>query len=347
MPTFKRKYPGRMMIPCMDNAPYHHNRGMPSLSGLKNKKELYELMTRGAGDFPGLPEGATLTLPACEGKRAQAMTVTISEEMLGTAHKSKPAIPTVDEMKLSFLDAVRADPNLKHHLNCKLEKCIADHNTSINPHIQLCTEENPQGNSLGWGSFMLWTPPYCPALQPIEEFWGAGKNFAAAHYENDRTMRECVSQLQDGWYGNPKRTDKHGKPKGAVNCGSLVKRAIVAANVKLKQVGGLTGEVGKSTIKLLPGAEFVRGDGETDMFVEHIETVDLTKDDEDEPDVLSMTEDEVQDHTLQLAAQGDHDVVMADDDDTQLQLGLPSSGAAVSAPSDSPAKAAQARAGRF
>jgi len=213
-----------MMIPCMDNAPYHHNRGMPSLSSMKTKKELYELMTKGAGAFPGLPEGATLTLPVVEGKRPTALTVPVTEEMLGTAHKSKPKIPSVEEMKLSFLEAVRADDNLKHHLNCKLEEFIADHNTRINPDMQLCTEENATANHLGWGSFMLWTPPYCPALQPIEEFWGAGKNFAAAHYENDRTMRECIGQLQDGWYGNPDRKDKYGKPKAAVKCGSLVRR---------------------------------------------------------------------------------------------------------------------------
>ena len=140
--------------------------------------------------------------------------------------------------------------------------------------------------------------------------------------------------------GSERSRERHDEPDGPA-------KKLKSSRAQEKR-GGLTGEVGKSTVKLLPGAEFVRGDGETDMFVEHIETVDLTKDDEDEPDVLSMTEDEVQDHTLQLAAQGDHDVVMADDDDTQLlQLGLPSSGAAVSAPSDSPAKAAQARAGRF
>ena len=126
-----------------------------------------------------------------------------------------------------------------------------------------------------------------------------------------------------------------------------MRRAVEAANVKLKQVGGLTGVVGAGTVKLLPGAEIVPGDGETDMFVEHIETVDLTQDEDAEPDVLAMTEDDAQDHMLQLAAQGDHDLLAADDDDAELQLGMPSSGAAVLAPSDSPAKAAQERAGWY
>ena len=83
------------------------------------------------------------------------------------------------------------------------------------------------------------------------------------------------------------------------------------------------------------------------MFVEHIETVDLTQDEDAEPDVLAMTEDDAQDHMLQLAAQGDHDLLAADDDDAELQLGMPSSGAAVLAPSDGPAKVAQERVGRY
>eukprot|EP01046_Picozoa_sp_COSAG06_P059544 COSAG06_NODE_12350_length_1391_cov_8.664861_1_plen_57_part_10 len=47
--------------------------------------------------------------------------------------------------------------------------------------------------------------------------------------------------------------------------------------------------------------------------------VDLTQDEDAEPDVLAMTEDDAQDHMLQLATQGDHDLLAADDDDAELQ----------------------------
>ena len=47
MPTFKEKFPGKIMIPCCDNAPYHHNRGVPSLSGIGKKADLIELMRNG------------------------------------------------------------------------------------------------------------------------------------------------------------------------------------------------------------------------------------------------------------------------------------------------------------
>ena len=264
--------------------------------------------------------------------------------MLDTARKNKPQIPTVEEMKAGFLDAVRKNDDLKHHLQCKLETFIAEENAKVAPEMVLCTEENPTANKYGWGSFMLWTPPYSPKLQPIEEFWGAGKNYAASQYTNDRTMRECVAQLQDGWYGNPAKKTKDGKPKRAVKCGSLVRRSIEHANLTLKRVGGLTGEVGKGTVKVLPGAEIVPGDGDTDMCVPHIEVVDLTQDDGHESNVLSLSAEDHHDLALQLLAQGDHELVLEDDAD--LQLGLPSTGMAVTAPSESPAKRVQQRHGR-
>ena len=349
-PTFKRLHPDKIMIPCMDNAPYHHNRGVPSLSTITTKTDMYKLMTEGASGsdadrFPGLPEGATIPLPVVPGKREATLNVPISEAMLARAHAKKPEIPTLEEMKSGFLAAVKQDSGLKHHLECKLETFIAAENKKIRPDIELCTDEKPTANSYGWRSFMLWTPPYSPKLQPIEEFWGVGKNYTASKYANKRTMRECVAQLQDGWYGNPAVVTRSGAPKGAVKCASLVRRAIEHANVTLKRVGGLTGEVGKGTVKLLPGVEIVPGEGDTDMFVPHVEVVDLTQDDDHEPDVLSLSAEDHHDHTLELVAQGDHELVLAEDD-ADLQLGLPSSGMAISAPSDSPAKRAQERHGR-
>ena len=52
------------------------------------------------------------------------------------------------------------------------------------------------------GYKILWTPPYCPKLQPIEMFWAAGKNHVANLYNTDTTMKHVIRRLQDGWYGN-------------------------------------------------------------------------------------------------------------------------------------------------
>ena len=43
IPVFQRRYPGKHMVLCLDNAPYHHSRGIPSLLSL-NKEQLVNLM---------------------------------------------------------------------------------------------------------------------------------------------------------------------------------------------------------------------------------------------------------------------------------------------------------------
>ena len=43
IPVFKKLYPGKKMILMLDNAPYHHKRGIPSLSGLSKGKLIDEM----------------------------------------------------------------------------------------------------------------------------------------------------------------------------------------------------------------------------------------------------------------------------------------------------------------
>ena len=49
VPTFKKLYPGKEMILILNNAPYHHKRGIPSLTGLP-KKDLISLIADSMGD---------------------------------------------------------------------------------------------------------------------------------------------------------------------------------------------------------------------------------------------------------------------------------------------------------
>jgi len=79
----------------------------------------------------------------------------------------------------------------------------------------------------GW--HVLFTPPYCPDLQPIELFWAAGKNHARAmHPGHTRDLEAVASDLRVGWYGD-------GKPggKAAVNCAGLVRTSIDKANERI------------------------------------------------------------------------------------------------------------------
>jgi hypothetical protein len=278
-----------------------------------------------------------------EGKRDAPLPVRVdSDDLLKKAMKSQPSVPSIPELKAGFLEELRKNDTLKKHLDCKLEKFIESQNAEIKPQMKLGSTEWPGS------SWMLWTPPYSPTLQPIEEYWGAGKNYAASQYKNGRTMKQVVSQLQAGWYGDDgsggfKNKERDG-PKQAVDCGALVRRAIVEAQKKAKLVGGLTGTVqpradGSPGLQHDGHAELVEGDGDTDMSVKHVELVDLTQPDPTDAEIenaapLVLTEEEHEEELVERLSEGAE--LDVDADDAELQLGP-------SAPPESPARAAQDR----
>jgi hypothetical protein len=123
---------------------------VPSLSTITTKKDMLKL----AKDTCVAKGVTTLTLPAKEGKRASDVPILISEiDPAVRAAQNRPTVPTCDELKEAWLVAMKGHDELKKLLECQLEAYLV--------------------NEVG-GEF-LWTPPYTPTLQPIEEFWGGGK----------------------------------------------------------------------------------------------------------------------------------------------------------------------------
>jgi hypothetical protein len=141
----------------------------------------------------------------------------------------------VSKLRLGIIKYIQAHkPEL---LECKVEKYLHDR-----------------------GHKVLWTPPYCPDLQPIELFWAAGKNHAAwMHFEGCK-MKDVVSHLRAGWYGNahlfthlgrePERTDcvnndpNHPYKKG-VNCEKLWRAMLKKADeVFIPMCPSLSGTIG-------------------------------------------------------------------------------------------------------
>ena len=98
------------------------------------------------------------------------------------------------------------------------------------------------------GHDVLWTPPYCPDLQPIETFWAIGKNNVASEFYDGRSMRETVNHLQDGWYGNYFGVgDPPEKLLKSANCDGLYRKSIEAANkifIPMCKELGLSGTIG-------------------------------------------------------------------------------------------------------
>jgi hypothetical protein len=83
-------------------------------------------------------------------------------------------------------------------------------------------------------------PTHRKCCRQIETFWAAGKNWAAACYKTNRTMREAVMQVRASWYGAKAGSVgvAGGPEKKAVNCNGLIEKAIDEAQ---KMVDGFKG----------------------------------------------------------------------------------------------------------
>ena len=185
VPAFTHKYPGKKMILCMDNAPYHHAREVPSLSTITTKADMLALIRR---DTPNLTH---LRLPAKPGTRDAPLQIPITDAVLHNASKTRPDVPTGDELKEAWLAAVKGSKEYAHLLVCRIERYLQDTVRLVDKTQPLGLTDAHAQTPLRLIGF-LWTPPYTPSLQPIEEFWGGAKNYCASQYTHGRKVRECI-----------------------------------------------------------------------------------------------------------------------------------------------------------
>ena len=158
------------------------------------------------------------------------VSLTVSEAMKETKVKGRSDIPSLAELRPATLAWFQAN---------KPEMC--------KPKLVVDFEARE------WG--VLFTPPYCPDLQPIELFWACGKNHARwKHPEHSRDVETCVHHLRDGWYGN-----KHdAPPKAKVDCAGLVRTAIQKANERAALDPELEGTV-EGGLKVVGECELEEG----------------------------------------------------------------------------------------
>lgn len=285
-------------------------------------------------------------LPAVPGKRPDRVRVPVNDDMISNSVSKKfPNVPTIPEMKTGLLEELNSSVAGKKHLACKLELHVNEQNDEIRNKVRKKKQKKGtpyRGQTakeiqmkLGWGSWMLWTPPYTPVLQPIEEFWGGGKNYVAEQYEPGRTMKEVIEQLHDGWYGNPdvehSQYERHeGGAKQAIDCERLVRHAMGHGNRFIKAIGGLTGSM-ETGVQVVEGAEVLALDGETDMYVKEMADGFTLRADVGEDEPLTLDEDEhLADQLKQVADEG---AEIEDDEEA----------AAARLPPDSPAKGVKKR----
>lgn len=223
------------MVLIADNAPYHHKREIGSLGSLP-KSKIVDLMEKWDCDHIKMAMTETRADALAE-KDVEGVSdlqnecaVEFDPDLFRqTASKKKPFIPNCDELKIGFVQWLR--DNKPEALQCKIENLLKKHNHEI-----------------------LWTPPYCPDLQPIEQFWAGGKNHVAAKFENDRSMKQTVADLREGWYGNRHMLSEEeaADPMNVikpVDCEALVRHSIKMANTRfIPMCPGLSGTIGNLVV---------------------------------------------------------------------------------------------------
>lgn len=210
-------------------------------------------------------------------------------EMNARATATNPFIPNIEELKQAIVRYCQDFiPSL---LECKVEAYLHQR-----------------------GHKILWTPPYCPDLQPIELYWAAGKNHAAMMNHSGIKMKEVVRHLREGWYGNIRDDgvvvetedddevsldSQDGLPiipydhieKKEVDCHALFRHAIDQANTKfIPMCVGISGTIGE----LVVDADHIANKENLpiDMFVLDI-TEGMEFEGEDVPDdVVDAVEDD-------------------------------------------------------
>ena len=253
------------MVLVADNAPYHHKRKIGSLASL-SKKQVIELMVKHEVEWIELPMNdiqmqhlETLDEDSRnEIDRGETIQIDFDPHLQSERAGRNPFIGNCDELKVSFVNYLREEkPEL---LACKVESVLRER-----------------------GHEILWTPPYCPDLQPIELFWATGKNHVAKWYFKGRSMKDTVQLLRDGWYGTFNRFGaSDSKRKTPVDCRKLVARSIDMANKKFvprcEGISGLIGSLEISEIEQDDQVVFPIDALVVDLTKEDTEAVDLTAD---------------------------------------------------------------------
>jgi transposase/ribosomal protein L30E len=229
--TFKKLHPTAKMVLVADNAPYHHKRQIGSLASLSKSKLLDMMETHGC-DYVDIPVSDrrfdALDLGDVSGVTDMGGYFRVEfqkEDFEQRASKNKPFLPNLDELRLGFAEWLR--DNKPEARECLVERLLRES-----------------------GHDVLWTPPYCPDLQPIELFWAAGKGRVSDQFENGRKMKETVADLRDGWYGNKHKLSAQDAADPDIfvepsDCGKLAEHAIKMANKRfIAMCPGLSGMIG-------------------------------------------------------------------------------------------------------
>jgi hypothetical protein len=171
LPAFNKRYPGKKMVLVLDNASYHHHRGadwinVHRLCKAELAAKLIEL-------------GVSIVVVQRQRKGTTALE-TLRFDAATFSQRGGAYAPTLAELKAELKAWLDAHPERN---KTEVHKLFSQH-----------------------GYELVYTPPYQPAVQPIERLWAYIKNYVASRYRTGRGMRELLAQTYQGFYGDG---DKH------------------------------------------------------------------------------------------------------------------------------------------
>ena len=150
-----RTYPGVQMVLVIYNAPYHHVRGIPSFTSFSNK--------------------STSNLRKEHGINYVTLRWPMSKSVSYPSSKIIPSTTVTFKLLLtnkSFREEKTKSNALKNPSDKELRVSTIVWMKRHNPKVLCCKVEK---SVKGAGGKILWTPPYCLELHPIELYWSAGK----------------------------------------------------------------------------------------------------------------------------------------------------------------------------
>ena len=275
-PTFNTKYEGKKMILVLDNAKYHHGHGSSYINtstcpkyllmGLIRRYNGGKLTHNGKEYSIKRKASPTIRYPLAHVTSANSSKVTVrfagSHEEAHVhlqdcyaATDRKPGLNPLNsvtendfvKVKYAAWDDIplRAEiiqnevhklleKKAPHVLESELEKWASDH-----------------------GHILVFTPPYCPDLQPIELVWAIVKGRVARDWYPERTLRETFQQLCNGFYGGPTRIKTRWKKIGARLCQRLIRRSVRMAQKRLDADPLLSGTIMDLDVSRVPKEELM------------------------------------------------------------------------------------------
>jgi transposase len=164
--AFRAMFPLKKMILVMDNASYHHHRGADYVNlGTMNKEQVINFLKKYNIN--------SITLPRKSHDGTTKEVVFPSDVW----HKKGGAnAPTKAELETKAEEILKSHPELTR---TEIQKILHYHSYEV-----------------------IYTPPYCPVVQPMELIWGKLKKYVCDKFHLKRNPEILREQILQGFYGH-------------------------------------------------------------------------------------------------------------------------------------------------